>query len=61
MKNNGKAKKPVHRQAHTAFTPYGRGDMYGSGLKNPRGKIKRSYLMPGLSSKALQSPPKSLA
>ena len=56
-------KKAKYKQAHTANVKHGMGDYYGSGYKNPMGKI-RSFSTPGqtpISGKKLKIPPKSLA
>lgn len=37
-----KTKKPVFAEAHTANTKVGSGDYYGSGFKNPVGKVRGS-------------------
>lgn len=53
-------KKAKTKQAHTSQSKIGMGDYYGSGVKNPMGKVIRSYLSPSLGS-GKSKPPKSLA
>lgn len=50
-----------NKQAHTANTPYGMGDNYGSGVRNPIGKVREGMGMKTLSKKQIGTPPKSLA
>ncbi len=53
--------KPL-KNAHTPNTKYGMGDYYGSGIKNPIGKIIDSTVgFTPLSPKKLKNPPKNLA
>lgn len=55
-----KAKK--FSEAHTSRSQIGMGDHYGTGVKNPVGTIRRSYMDSGKpSNKSLGKPPKSLA
>lgn len=62
-----KAKSPVkslkaNKQAHTSDSPYGSGDYYGTGVKNPVGRMRETYMDACCpNSKDLGKPPKSLA
>jgi len=58
-----KKSKPLKpgRNAHTANTKYGMGDYYGSGIKNPVGKIRDVTNFTEVKAKKLGKPPKSLA
>lgn len=49
------------RNAHTANTKHGMGDYYGSGIKNPMGKIRSVFGFTSSSPASLKKPPKSLA
>jgi hypothetical protein len=50
------------RFAHTANTPYGMGDYYGTGIKQKVGTLRRDYLNNSTSSnKKYCKPPKSMA
>ena len=55
----GKPKK--NRFAHTANTPYGMGDNYGTGIKAKLGKVRDGMGMKPLTPKKLKTPPRSLA
>ena len=50
------------KQAHTSNSPKGMGDYYGSGIKNPIGRVRDSYMpqLKDLGSKKLRTPPRSL-
>lgn len=52
--------KPL-KNSHTANTKFGMGDSYGSGVKNPMGKLRDGMAVKPLSSKKVKKPPKSLA
>lgn len=54
-------KVKVPKVAHTSDSKYGRGDFYGSGVKNPVGKIIDVSTVKPMTSKKLGKPPKSLA
>lgn len=56
-------KKPgKNRFAHTANTPYGMGDNYGSAIKNPVAKIRdMTGASPTMPKSKLKKPPKNLA
>jgi hypothetical protein len=56
-----KASKTSRTQAHTNKSPKGMGDYYGTGMKQPLGKMREGLGMVGLSKKKLGKPPKSLA
>ena len=49
------------REAHTMMTKHGMGDYYGTGVKNPTGRLRDSYMTQNAGKKALSKPPKSLA
>lgn len=56
-----KTSKPKLREAHTQFTTHGMGNFYGTGAKNPMGRIRTQ--MQGIapvSRKQLGTPPKSV-
>lgn len=55
-----KKAKPL-KNAHTANTKLGMGDFYGSGVKNPTGKMRSGAGRIEVTSKNLKKPPKSLA
>lgn len=61
--NRQQPKKPgKNRFAHTANTKLGMGDNYGSGVKNPVGKIRDvTGAAPTMSKAKLRKPPKNLA
>jgi len=49
-------------QAHSANKKFGMGDNYGSGIKNPIGKMRDDSLgMNAVTPKKIKKPPKSLA
>ncbi len=48
--------------AHTAHTKYGMGDYYGTGVRNPVGKMRSDSVgIVPVSPKNMKKPPKSLA
>lgn len=49
------------KQAHTMNAKYGMGDYYGTGVKNPMGRIIDSMGTNPVSKKKMGNPPKSLA
>lgn len=51
------------KQAHTANTKRGMGDAYGSGMKNPIGKIRdvSTSVTTPISKTKLKKPPKTMA
>ena len=51
------------KQFHTSSDKTGSGDNYGSGIKNPIGKIRSVYAIDSIpsSNKNIEKPPKSLA
>lgn len=55
----GKVKK--NRFAHTANTPYGMGDHYGTGVKAKLGRMREGMGMKILTNHQLGTPPKSVA
>ncbi len=49
-------------QSHSANKKFGMGDNYGTGIKNPQGKMREDSLgMISVTPKKLKKPPKSLA
>lgn len=55
-------KKPgKNRFAHTQNTPYGMGDNYGSGIRNPVGKMREGMGQQAISKAKLNKPPLNLA
>jgi len=57
-----KAKTRTSRnQAHTPKSPKGSGDFYGVGIRQPVGKMIRSYMTDSQSGKDVGTPPKALA
>ncbi len=51
-----------NKQAHTANTPYGMGDHYGTGIKAKLGRMRDDSMgMIALNKKQLKTPPKSTA
>lgn len=61
--NRQQPKKPgKNRFAHTANTPYGMGDNYGTGIKQKIGKIRDGYSSSNpVTPKKLKTPPRGLA
>jgi hypothetical protein len=55
--------KPLkkHVEAHSSSAKLGMGDFYGSGVKNPVGKIRDVFTVNQPSMKKMGKPPKSLA
>jgi len=56
-----KAKLKSNKVAHTPNTKFGMGDFYGSGKRNPMGKVRDGMGVNELAPKKLKKPPKSLA
>jgi hypothetical protein len=58
-----KKTKPLKRtgEAHTSKSKIGMGDNYGSGIKNPVGKIRDIMGITDITPKKMGKPPKSLA
>lgn len=55
-------KKPgKNRFAHTQNTSYGMGDNYGSGVKNPVGKMREGMGQQTIPKSKLNKPPRKLA
>lgn len=55
-------KSKVNRQNHVPNTKLGSGDYYGTGIRNPMGSMRDSYMdIPSMTSKTKGKPPKSLA
>lgn len=49
-------------EAHSANAKFGMGDHYGSGIKQPVGKLRDTYIgSPHMTNKKIGKPPKSLA
>ncbi len=59
MKQTKSSIKPL-RNAHTANTKYGMGDHYGTGVKNPTGRVIEG-IGHSIPKAKLRNPPKSLA
>ena len=58
--NNKPRKK--YDEAHSANAKFGMGDHYGSGIKQPIGKMRDSYFgSPQMTKKKMGTAPKSLA
>lgn len=51
----------TNKQAHTSNAKIGMGDHYGSGVKNPVGRIRDVMGITDVKPKRLGKPPKSLA
>jgi hypothetical protein len=60
MKKKQQSNKAL-KTAHTANTPYGMGDYYGSGVRNPMGKVKEGMGITPVGNKGLKTPPRRLA
>lgn len=54
-------KTRLNKTAHTSNSKIGMGDSYGSGVKNPVGKIRDVMGITNVIPKRLGKPPKSLA
>lgn len=54
-------KSKRNRFAHTANTPYGMGDSYGTGVRAKLGTMRSGLGMVTMSDKKLGKPPKSTA
>lgn len=54
-------KPKPNRFAHTANTKYGMGENYGTGVKNPVGKIRENQTMVPLPKSKISKPPRKLA
>lgn len=48
-------------ETHVSNTKQPSGDYYGTGVKNPTGRLRDSYITPDISPKKLGKPPKKLA
>jgi len=55
-----KPPKPL-KNSHTANTKYGMGDFYGSGVRNPVGRVREGFGMDTITKKKLKTPPRGLA
>lgn len=53
----------LHREAHSSGAKRGAGDFYGTGVKQPMGRVIGSYMIDSVSAskKKLGKPPKKLA
>lgn len=50
------------KEAHSSNKKFGMGDYYGSGIKNPQGRMREDSMgMIAVTPKKLKKPPKSLA
>jgi len=59
-----KTPKPLKRspEAHVCNTKYGMGDYYGTGIKQPVGRVREDYINgTPMTNKKMGKPPKSLA
>jgi hypothetical protein len=58
-----KPSKPLKpaKQVHTANTKYGMGDYYGTGVRNPMGRMRDGFGEYPATESQLKKPPKSLA
>jgi len=56
-----KVKKTKYKQAHTDNVKMGMGDYYGTGVRNPLGKIRDVTGFNEVSDKKIGKPPKTLA
>jgi hypothetical protein len=56
-----KSKKVKTAQAHTAKSPKGMGDYYGTGVRQKLGRVVDGMGMKQISPKKLKKPPKTLA
>ncbi len=54
-------KKSKTKFAHTAKSPKGMGDFYGTGIKHKMGRMREGMGMQEITPKKLKTPPKSLA
>ena len=54
-------KKSNKTESHVSKTKYGSGDFYGTGIRNPIGKVRDVMGMKATNPKKLKNPPKSLA
>lgn len=55
------AKVKANKEAHVSNTKMGMGDYYGTGIKNPIGRVRDVFGAGVISKKSLKKPPKSLA
>jgi hypothetical protein len=54
--------KPKLKESHVQFTTHGSGDYYGTGSRNPEGRVRDATVgFRPVDSKQLGTPPKSLA
>ncbi len=53
--------KKSKKSFHTNSSPKGMGDFYGSGIRNPIGKVRDLYGINPIKKAKLKNPPKSLA
>ena len=53
--------KTSRNQVHTPKSPIGMGDYYGTGIKNPIGKMRDSYMDGPVKPNNKRKPPRSLA
>lgn len=65
MAETPKAKKPKLspklKTAHTPRSQFGMGDSYGTGIRNPIGRMRDGMGMQDISPKKIKKPPKSFA
>lgn len=56
-----KSSKPKLRESHVAFTTHGTGDYFGTGVRNPQGRVRDETLgFKPVTPKELKTPPKSV-
>lgn len=58
---NKRASKTNRNQVHTAKSPKGMGDYYGTGIRAKIGRMRSGMGMEVVSKKQLKNPPKSIA
>ncbi len=51
----------ANKQFHTSNSPVGRGDSYGTGVKNPIGKSRDNFGTGMTTNSKIKKPPKNLA
>ena len=56
-----KIPKTNRNQAHTAKSPKGMGDYYGTGITAKIGKVRENFMAPQEVARNLKKPPRSLA
>lgn len=59
-KQSNLTKQKPHNEAHVAKTEYGMGDHYGTGIRNPMGRMRDGMGMKEITPRKLKTPPKSV-